>query len=200
LEVFTKLPGEINDTCHILFTEIHNGYHKNFSIFLHKLLGFIFMTDIYHSIGAYVFLFLILPSLGRYFINYIIKCIVLILKRKKNKDVTNEELLQIGKAASAMFLENVKTGGGEYIFNDEIVNKIIQKMKKNPGCLVDVADFLQSLPSSVITNTPVISDITIAEFLKSLPSNVISHKHKGGSKKTIRRRIRKNNKSRKNRK
>jgi len=207
LEVFTKLPGEINDTCHILFTEIHNGYHKNFSIFLHKLLAFIFMTDIYHSIGAYVFLFLILPSLGKYFINYIIKCIVLIMKRKK-KDVTNEELLQIGKAASAMFLENVKTGGGEYIFNDEIVNKIIQKMKKNPECLDDVVDFLKSLPSSVITNTPIISDSTIiAKFLKSLPSNVISHpsnvisyKHKGGSKKTIRRRMRKNNKSRKNRK
>ena len=200
LEVFTKLPKKINDTCHILFTEIHNGYHKNFSIFLHKLLAFIFMTDIYHSIGAYVFLFLILPSLGKYFINYIIKCIVLIMKRK-NKDVTNEKLLQIGKAASAMFLENVKTGGGEYIFNDEIVNKIIQKMKKNPGCLVDVVDFLKSLPYSVITNTPIISDSTIiAEFLKSLPSNVISHKHKGGSKKTIRRRMRKNNKSRKNRK
>lgn len=201
LELFKKLPGEMNDTCHILFTEIHNGYHKNFSIFLHKLLAFIFMTDIYHSIGAYVFLFLILPSLGKYFINYIVKCVVLIFKRKNNKDLTNEELSQIGKAANAIFLENVKSGGGKYIFNDEIVNKIIQKMKKSPECLNDVAGFLQSLPSSVITNTPFISDITIAEFLKSLPSNVISYKHnKGGSKKTIRRRMRKNNKSRKNRK
>ena len=178
VDLFTKLPEDINETCQKLFTDIHSEYHKNFSIFLHKIVAFIF-TDIYHSIGAYVFLFLLCPLLGQYFINYIIKCIVLIFKRNKKNKLTDEQFLEIEKA-SHMFIEDLKTGGGKYILNDELVDQIMEEMKQAPECSDDISKFLKSLPASIIYDTPTI-------------------KAKGGSKKTkAKRRKTKNNKSKKN--
>lgn len=178
VNLFTKLPKDINKTCQKLFTDIHSEYHKNFSIFLHKIVAFIF-SDIYHSIGAYVFLFLLCPLLGQYFVNYIIKCIVLIFKRNKNNKFTHEQFLEIEKA-SHMFIEDLKTGGGKYILNDELVDKIMEEMKEAPECSVDISEFLKSLRASIIYDTHTI-------------------KVKGGSKKTkAKRRRTKNNKSKKN--
>ena len=178
LDLFTKLPKDINETCQKLFTDIHSEYHKNFSIFLHKIVAFIF-SDIYHSIGAYVFLFLLCPLLGQYFVNYIIKCIVLIFKRNKKNKFTHEQFLEIEKA-SHMFIEDLKTGGGKYILNDELVDKIMEEMKEAPECSVDISEFLKSLPAYIIYDTHTI-------------------KVKGGSKKTkAKRRRTKNNKSKKN--
>ena len=179
VDLFTKLPEDINETCQKLFTDIHSEYHKNFSIFLHEIVAFIF-TDIYHSIGAYVFLFLLCPLLGQYFINYIIKCIVLIFQRNKKNKLTPEQFLEIEKA-SHMFIEDLKTGGGKYILNDELVDTIMEEMKQAPKeCSVDISKFLKSLPASIIYDTPTI-------------------KAKGGSKRTkAKRRKTKNNKSKKN--
>lgn len=188
----------IDKTCRTMLSTIHSTYHQTFSIMLHKVVMFIF-SDIRATAGAYVFLFLVCPLLGQYFISYIYRSIVLILRRKneEHQEFTNEQIesLLVKIQKKHLSIKDGKSGGGKYTLDDEIVNSIVNKLAFSSCAYIErkyIFDFLKYLPEDIISR----ATDTATYFVSASASNFPLVSTKGGSKKTkTKRRRTKNNKT-----